>query len=165
MHRCWKHLTTRWSNWFHLLITLFEKIQQCRVITANNTKIFKKTNWSVLVTSGYYIWFSSTNIRNRKSQWGFESKYCLIYNVFCITYLRSWHRGTQPAPVYPLRLRYAANHEVDLRVSQCRRRRTKPQVTRVENLVKISEILVRTDTHTDIHIQTRSSRYFAPLPE
>jgi len=60
------------------------------VVTANNTKIFKKTNWSILATSGYYIWFSSTNRRNRKSQWGFESKYCLIYNVFCITYPRSW---------------------------------------------------------------------------
>ena len=48
-----------------------------------------------MATSGYYIWFSSTNRRNRKSHWGFQSKYCLIYNVFCITYyLRSWHRGT-----------------------------------------------------------------------
>ena len=35
-------------------------------------------------------------------QWGFESKYYLICNVFCITYLRSWHRGTQPAPVNPV---------------------------------------------------------------
>jgi len=51
-------------------------------------------------TTGYYIWFSSTNRRNRKSQWRFESKYCLNYNVFCITYSRSWHRGTLPAPVH-----------------------------------------------------------------
>ena len=36
---------------------------------------------SILATSGYYIWLSSTNRRNCKSQWGFESKYCLIYNV------------------------------------------------------------------------------------
>ena len=34
-----------------------------------------------MATSGYYIWLSSTNRRNWKSQWGFESKYCLIYNV------------------------------------------------------------------------------------
>jgi len=70
--------------------------------TTRYLKIFwwyLKTNWSVLATSGYYIWFSSTNRRKRKSQWGFESKYCLIYNVCCITYPRSWHRGTQPAPV------------------------------------------------------------------
>ena len=37
---------------------------------ANNIKIL-----------GYCILFSSTNRRNQKSQWGFESKYCLIYNI------------------------------------------------------------------------------------
>jgi len=36
---------------------------------------------SLIDFSVYYIWFSSTNRRNWKSQWGFESKYCLIYNV------------------------------------------------------------------------------------
>ena len=37
-----------------------------------------------MATSGwaYYIWLSSTNRRNQKSQWDFESKYCLIYDVF-----------------------------------------------------------------------------------
>ena len=65
-----------------------------------------------------YIWFSSTNRRNRKSPRGFESKYCLIYNVCCITYPRSWQWGTQPAPVHPLRLRLRHN----------RRRQTSPPV-------------------------------------
>jgi len=74
----------------------------------NNNKIFKdilRIFKNELISVGniriLYLIFeaSSTNRRKRKSQWGFESKYCLIYNVCCITYPRSWHRGTQPAPV------------------------------------------------------------------
>ena len=53
-----------------------------------------------MATSGYYIWFSNTNRRNRKSQWGFESKYCLIYNVFFPSVLwRCWlgsRKGIRP---------------------------------------------------------------------
>ena len=70
----------------------------------------------------YYIWFSSTNRRNWKSQWGFESKCRLIYNITVVLPTREAGKGARSLRPYILYV-YVSTSKTDWHRRAERRRR------------------------------------------